>query len=1172
MFLKVDLKRKLLAIALTMVMAISFMCGILFIKTNASELSTTELISVSSGATVEAAKKYTLKNTVGDIAAGTQIGPAGLYVSSGRENGSIKDTQEYYEITLKGIFTGSMHINWQAPNEGFWGKHKEVAFRVQSVADPDVAFEFRMGGEWQQYGYVTYEWQGETLWRSQNTYNHNIEENPADWEYSYTQALSTDNGFAQWAPMPGNMDNAVNHDYVGYFGVELEEDGVVNVAAVGAHDSNHREVVASFCEDPETFEPITDKERGADPNLPKIDLSAGYTVTIRVQNYHNIGGWTADSMVDFLIASIEESETGDPSQPENNGTKYTFDTETLSEAPAFYENWQNMEYIFIEDTSALEGTYVGQVLTLPEAKLIKAGTASAFDGTITVEDSQGSTIVADGTYTIRNKGLHTVTYSKGDAVVELTFTANDSYALSNVLQDVTGANVSYAPDAEGYQGITVGADLTAPAAYSGKIAGMFLDQAAIEFVFPFGNADGEGNVFTFTVCDLAGNPVFDIVYQGISWSQSVTYIRYGNEIRSFSYSVYDSSDDSWVNATYFYQIPGSEQQFVQPNLNNYMGCMIDTDGDGTYDTHKTGTLYLYWEGDVFCVDITGRSNERYNIAKFDGSVKPTTEQIGTDGYIFAEKEAGGAFGLPKLFDSLGDGYTISFSYNGLKTVPVTFISVNGLSFAGKEYVTVAPETVGFVDILADEAYVDGDDIYVAQNNSVGDVRIRYAQVFAGVYSAYTGSWGFVSDVVHESFGKYSSTDTVGDKIVVIPLGNGGEKQFNLHVETPYTLSFESNGGTVDGQAPAPIVWSQNTRFLLEVPEIERVFWEFDGWYSDETFTNKWTSFDGFAEKDATLFAKWIDVTRPTVALDGIPSYTEVLLNQSFEISVNDVLAQDNAQENITLKVEYRMGGSGAYTVLAGENVMISADTAGTWEIRYTVDDGVTDPVTLTRTVKVIEREPPVVTVTPVESGYVGLPVNVSGATAVDADGKTLDVTITVTDDNGKVYALTNGSFTPDKAGVYTVTCTAKDGDLIGSAIYKLTVIADTEQPIIRVDFADQTVDLGATVTVPNASATDNAYSDVTVTVKVTYGTEEVALQNGTFVAEKEGVYTVTYTATDGAGNVATKTVQISVAPKDGAGGGCNGCNGVAFTAFGAGAVVLLAAFTLGAALLRRKEK
>ena len=1163
MFSKIDLKRKLSAVVLTMVMAVSCLFGVLFIRANAAEIAISDLVTVSGDAIVKGVpQQYVMKNDGDDgTLAGTSVGDTGLYIES------TKADSAGYTVALNGIFTGSTGMMLAFPGEGFWnGQMRSVIITVSSLSDPNETFDILFEGEWGMNATVAYEWEGQTLYRSRSQYNGNNYDSTTGEEDQVWRYQKAEHFFYPAAGCYNTAGTTADpRRTASYLGLEMTEEGALNVIFMANTNwgAPYKKVIASFAEDLATYEPITDALEGETPNLPRLDsFKDGYTISFAVSDQ------ATDKTIDMLIASIA---SGGERDAYTNGTTYTLNAATLSEAPAFYTAWQNTEYISIEDTSALEGTYVGQVLKLPEAKLIKAGTASAFDGTITVADSVGSTLVTDGTYTIRNKGAHTVTYSKGDAAVELTFTANDSYAVSNILQDVTGANVSYAPDAEGYQGITVGADLTSPAAYSGKIAGAFLDQAAIEFVFPIGNVDGEGNVFTFTVSDLEGTPIFEIVYQGISWSQTATYIRYGDEIRSFSYSVHDPSDDSWVNATYFYQIPGSEQQFVQPNINNYGGCMTDTDNDGTVDTHKTGTLYMYWEDDVFCVDITGRTNERYNIAKFDGSEKPTAEQIGTDGYILAEKEAGGAFGLPKIFESLGDGYTVSFSYNGLKTVPVTFISVNGLSFAGKEYVTVAPETAGIVDVLADKAYVDGDDIYVAQGNAVGDVRIRYTQLFAGVQSAYEGSWGFVVNTVREDFGKYSDTGTIGDKIVAVALESGGEKQLNLHVETPYTLTFVSNGGTAGGESPAAVVWSEHTRFLLAVPEIERVFWQFDGWYTDEEFANQWTTFDGFAAADATLYAKWIDVTRPTVALNGVPSYTEILIDHSFVISVNDVLAQDNAQDNVTLKVEYRLGDGGAYTVLEGESVTIPADAAGTWEIRYTVDDGVTVPATVTRTVKVIERDPPAVTITPVENGYVGLPVNVSGATAVDADGKSLDVTITVTDENGNIYELSNGAFTPDKAGEYTVTCTAKDGDLIGFASYKLTAVADTEKPVITAGIADQTVEQGTTVTVPNASATDNAYSDVAVTVKVTYGTEEVALQDGAFVAEKEGVYTITYTATDGAGNVATKSVQISVTPKGGE-GGCNGCNGVAFTAFGAGAAVLLAAFTLGAALLRRKEK
>lgn len=469
MFAKAGIKKKLLMLALAMAMAASLVCGTLFVRADAEAVNAEDLITVSGGATVTAAQRYTLKNAVGDLAAGTQVGPAGLYVSSGRENGSISGTQEYYEIALNGIFTGSVHINWQAPNEGFWEQHKEVAFRVQSISDPAAAFEFRMGGQWQQYGYVTYEWQGETLWRSQNTYYSDA--NPAASDYSYTQALSTDNGFAQWAPMIGNMDNADNHDYVGYFGVELEEDGTVNVAAVGAHDGNHREVVASFCEDPETFEPITDTERGSEPNLPKIDLSAGYTVTIRVQNYHNIGGWTADSMADFLLVSVEESETGDPSQPENGGTVYTFDGATSESAPQFYTNWQTIPVIRAEGYEETDYSYIGAEIELPRATATVGGVVSDFAGTITVTDPSGAqTQVTDGVYEVKSRGEHTVRYEQNGSYFEFGFYVYDKpFAVEDVVT-AEGAALSYGEDVRGLAGITVSSE---GGAYSGTLAGSF---------------------------------------------------------------------------------------------------------------------------------------------------------------------------------------------------------------------------------------------------------------------------------------------------------------------------------------------------------------------------------------------------------------------------------------------------------------------------------------------------------------------------------------------------------------------------------------------------------------------------------------------------------------------------------------------------------------------------
>ena len=115
----VILKRKLLAIVLTMVMAVSCLFGLLFMKANAESVNTTELISVSNGASVEASKKYTLKNEVSGNPAGTQVGQAGLYVNA------PEDPNADYTVDFNGIFTGSFGMKIHFPNEGCWSQYKK---------------------------------------------------------------------------------------------------------------------------------------------------------------------------------------------------------------------------------------------------------------------------------------------------------------------------------------------------------------------------------------------------------------------------------------------------------------------------------------------------------------------------------------------------------------------------------------------------------------------------------------------------------------------------------------------------------------------------------------------------------------------------------------------------------------------------------------------------------------------------------------------------------------------------------------------------------------------------------------------------------------------------------------------------------------------------------------
>ena len=1124
----IGLKKKALVCLLAAAMGASALAGGILLDTNAAEVSTTALVTVTEGTTVTGGKSYT-------TAAKDFTTSEGLYVAA------PEDKSLSYGVTLNGIFTGSTGIKAYFPGEGFWGPMTETVVTVASVANPDDSFQVHVGGQWQRYAYVTYDWNGQTLYRS------------IDSSESYDVYYYTENGVknieaVQYLPIQGNMSGDAASRTVAYFGFEMQADGVFNVRLVSTKGGMPTKTIASFCEDKATFEP-TSEASGTESNLPKLDLSEGYTIEIENSDADN------SKSFDLLIESIATSETGDPY---SGGTTYAFDTETLAAAPAFYTAWKTTPILTVGDYDYLNSSYVGAEVTLPVPSVTLAGAASSFTGTVTVTDSAGEQTVTDGKYTVRSVGKHTVRYTQGESAIEITFNAYDApYDIQNVIQNVQGT-VDTAYESGILVDGTDGSD-----AYSGTIAGSFSGDAEIEFTFPesanLSNGGRSGGKFTYIVRDLQGEEVFRIVYKGLDWHTSA-YVVYGDEVRGYSKS--GNIGGSWVSQAYFYREPTGEEYFALPCLNNYTG------------ENRSGTMRLFWEGDVLCVGVDNRDSELITIARFDGSQKPSDDVIGADGYMLSTEEDA-TWGLPLLYDRLSEGYTIDFAFNGIHGTDEAFAvfqSVNGISLANKSNLT--SDYVFSASVNPDQAYVSGDDVYVAQGLHAGSVRKVYSYAFTGAAAGYEGSWGLRHTVVETDLDTFHNNSMVGDYTVTIPADGGDEWEgmdtsLNLHIETAWELTFDLKNGQVAEGSADPITYSEHTKFLLSVPEVERAFWKFDGWSTQSGLGDTWDgSFDAWSG-DMTLYAKWVDVTPATVVLaDGVASYTEVLVQDgSFTISTKDVVASDAAQPDaVTLTVQYRQVGTADWTTLEGESVTIDNLAPGKWEIMYTVGDGVNEATSLTRTVAVIERAAPVVTVGDIATeAYVGFAVSVS-ATAQDADGNAVNVSIIVVDENGKQYAVGNGAFTPDKAGVYTVSFTAQDGSLIGYASHRVTVIDDTQNPDLAVDFADMTVERGSVVTLPAGTAQDNADPNVTVTVSVAFGTEQVELSGNTFTAEKEGTYTITWTAQDSAGNTATVTAYVTVQP---AGGGSNVGLIIGIVA---GVVVVAAAAVIVSVIVIRKKK
>ena len=385
----VSKKKTLLSCLLAACMGLSAFAGGMLLKADAESVNTTSLVTTS-GATVTANEQYTLNS-------GTKTGGAGLYIKPETQNTP-------YQTEINGVFTGSFGMMVRFPGEGFWWQNvnttAEIIVSVASIAVPDAKFEIHIGNKCQTFAYVTYDWQGQTLYRSRHSRWNNDYDGG---NYLYTETLCGDVNESQYMPVIGDFGSEANATRAGYIGIEAEADGVYNVVMYGIAEEPNRKKVASFSVDPSTFVPVDTgtTQQGADPNLPKIDLSDGYMVSVSVSD-----PWDVDD-VDFIIDSIAESSTGDP-YAEGNGTVYTLNTETLQTMPSFYQTW----YDSITHTADLV-TVTGdaQVEETPRQYVLKnasndgkpAGTAVGDTGLYVASTEDDS---ADG-YTVALNGVFT---------------------------------------------------------------------------------------------------------------------------------------------------------------------------------------------------------------------------------------------------------------------------------------------------------------------------------------------------------------------------------------------------------------------------------------------------------------------------------------------------------------------------------------------------------------------------------------------------------------------------------------------------------------------------------------------------------------------------------------------------------------------------------------------
>lgn len=241
------------------------------------------------------------------------------------------------------------------------------------------------------------------------------------------------------------------------------------------------------------------------------------------------------------------------------------------------------------------------------------------------------------------------------------------------------------------------------------------------------------------------------------------------------------------------------------------------------------------------------------------------------------------------------------------------------------------------------------------------------------------------------------------------------------------------------------------------------------------------------ESSETRTVTVIDDSAPVINLNGDSTVTVSYDGEYEELGAT-------ATDNVDGDIDVTVSGS------------VDTSSIGSYTITYTASDEAGNEATLTRTVNVVDSTAPVITLigsSTVVQAY-GADYSELGATATDDVDETVSVT-------------TSGSVNTSSIGSYTITYTATDSAGNSTSISRIVTVTDITAPVITltgdstvtVSYGDDYEELGATVT-------DNVDTDIEIDISGSVDTDSI------------GEYTVTYTATDAAGNESSETRTVTV--------------------------------------------
>ncbi len=501
-------------------------------------------------------------------------------------------------------------------------------------------------------------------------------------------------------------------------------------------------------------------------------------------------------------------------------------------------------------------------------------------------------------------------------------------------------------------------------------------------------------------------------------------------------------------------------------------------------------------------------------------------------------------------------YYLCFADSGVTLKETDIVTVNGMFRLGAEFYSIKDAFFAYVNgcwkvirpefqIKVGETAVEGDVIAVEIGADASLLTITASDYF-DENIAYTVS-DYSSAIVDGKFVKGSypitltATDSKGysttkeytlkvdDTVAPVITVNSLAEQFNEGEQLSYDVTATDN---IDGEVKVTCLIP--TGMLNGADKLQPGVWTLTFVAID--------SAENETRVERVISVK--DITAPEIVLAG-----ETVYEAGAEYAEGAMLgitatATDNYDAEITGFVTVMPEGAviggklqkGTWTVTV--NAQDAAGNIGAATVEITVNDTVKPVITLAADNKTQYNEGDVLDVK---------------ATAEDSYEGEVEITVIVSEG-----AIADGKLV---AGEWTVTLTAKDTSLNEETkSYKIIVLdVDNVKPVITVTGELEYVE-GAEL---NLSAV--AQDDVDGIIDVSRSVQDGAIVDGKLTV---GEWTVTYTATDAAGNEAVETVTIKVtAAKVDDGLEEKSCGG----AMGASSAVMAIVAFAAAAIIRKKR-